>query len=355
MKFLFLTSGHRTPSTRFRAIPFVDQLRKEGHQCTLSHSFPEKYDYFPLIGFRPSQLLKRYRRYIDILRTKWGRYDAVILERELFDNPTWDMETRLRNYARVMVLDMDDGVFLKFPEKFQHLLEMSDLVIAGNECLRRWATDAGRPSVVIPTCIDTDQYRPRTQVGGGQDKRPVIGWMGTSGNITYLRVLEQPLRNLAQTLEFDFQVIATDRGILDDLALDGVNVVFRKWQPETEATDILDFDIGVMPLTDDPWSKYKCGLKLLQYMAIGIPGVASPVGVNREIIREGENGFLADSATQWETALRKLVTERELRKKIGASARTTVEHSYSVSANLPNWLEAIRRTIETTPQPPSRR
>jgi glycosyltransferase involved in cell wall biosynthesis len=355
MKFLFLTSGHRTPSTRFRAIPFVDQLRKEGHQCTLSHSFPEKYDYFPLIGFRPSQLLKRYRRYLDILRAKWGRYDAVILERELFDNPTWDMETRLRKYARVMVLDMDDGVFLKFPEKFQHLLEMSDLVIAGNEWLRQWATDAGRPSVVIPTCIDTAQYRPRTQVGGTQDKRPVIGWMGTSGNIAYLRVLEQPLRNLAQTLEFDFQVIATDRGILDDLALDGVNVVFRKWNPETEATDILNFDIGVMPLTDDPWSKYKCGLKLLQYMAIGIPGVASPVGVNREIIREGENGFLADSATQWEAALRKLIMERELRSKIGANARTTVEHSYSVSANLPKWLEAIRRTIETTPQPPNHR
>jgi len=355
MKFLFLTSGHRTPSTRFRAIPFVDQLRKEGHHCTLSHSFPEKYDYFPLIGFRPSQLLKRGGRYIDILRAKWGRYDAVILERELFDNPTWDMETRLRKCTKTLILDMDDGVFLKFPEKFQHLLEMSDLVIAGNEWLRKWATDAGRPSVVIPTCIDTDQYRPRTQVGSTQKIKPVIGWMGTSGNIAYLRVLEEPLRNLAHTLAFDFQVIATDRGILDELALDGVNVVFRKWSPETEATDILDFDIGVMPLTDDPWSKYKCGLKLLQYMAIGIPGVASPVGVNREIIREGENGFLADSAAQWEAALRKLVMEQELRQRLGANARTTVEHFYSVSANLPKWLDAIRRTIETTSRPSNNR
>ncbi len=355
MKFLFLTSGHRTPSTRFRAIPFVDQLRKEGHQCALSHSFPEKYDYFPLIGFRPSQLLKRCGRYIDIFRAKSGRYDAVILERELFDNPTWDMEAWLRKCTKVLVLDMDDGVFLKFPEKFQHLLEMSDLVIAGNELLRQWATDAGRPSVVIPTCIDTDQYRPRTQVGSTQGRRPVIGWMGTSGNIAYLRVLEQPLRNLAKILDFDFQVIATDRGILDELALDGVNVVFRKWCPETEATDILEFDIGVMPLTDDPWSKYKCGLKLLQYMAIGIPGVASPVGVNREIIREGENGFLADSAMQWEAALRMLIIDYELRQKLGANARTTVERFYSVSANLPKWLEAIRRTAETATQPPSGR
>lgn len=355
MRFLFLTSGHRTPSTRFRAIPFVDQLRSAGHHCTLSHSFPEKYDYFPLIGFRPSQLLKRGRRYLDILRTRWGRYDAVILERELFDNPTWDMEAKLRKYAKAMILDMDDGVFLKFPEKFDQLLEMSDLVIAGNESLRQWATTARCPAVVIPTCIDTVQYQPRDQAAGAQRKRPVVGWMGTSGNIAYLRVLEQPLRQLAQTLDFEFQVIATDRGILDELQLDGVNVVFRKWCPETEATDILDFDMGVMPLTDDPWSKYKCGLKLLQYMAIGIPGVASPVGVNREIIREGENGFLAESASEWEAALRTLLMDCELRKKVGANARTTVQRSYSVSANLPKWLDAIRQTIDTATRPPSDR
>jgi len=345
MKFLFLTSGRRTPSTRFRAIPFVDQLRAEGHRCTLSHSFPEKYDYFPLIGFRPSQLLKRCKRYFDILRARWGRYDAVILERELFDNPTWDVEVRLRKHAKALVLDMDDGVFLKYPEKFGELLKMSDLVIAGNELLRQWASTAGRPAVIIPTCIDTIQYRPRDQFVVAQNKRPVVGWMGTSGNIAYLRVLEQPLRRLAHTLDFEFQVIATDRGILDELELNGVHLVFRKWCPETEATDILDFDIGVMPLTDDPWSKYKCGLKLLQYMAIGIPGVASPVGVNREIIREGENGFLAESATQWEAALGRLIMDRELRKTLGANARSTVERSYSVSANLPKWLDAIRQTI----------
>jgi glycosyltransferase involved in cell wall biosynthesis len=264
------------------------------------------------------------------------------------------MEARLRKYTKALVLDMDDGVFLKFPEKFERLLEMSDLVIAGNELLRLWATAAGRPSIIIPTCIDTEQYQPRNSSTGTHNKRPVVGWMGTSGNIAYLRVLEQPLRELAKTLAFDFQVIATDRGILDELNLDGVNLVFRKWCPETEATDILDFDIGVMPLTDDQWSKYKCGLKLLQYMAIGIPGVASPVGVNREIIREGENGFLADSSTQWETALRTLIVDCELRKKLGADARKTVLHRYSVSANLPKWLNAVRQAIKDTEEPRSK-
>lgn len=346
MKFLFLTSGRRTPSTRFRAIPFVDQLRKAGHRCTLSHSFPEKYDYFPRLGFRPSQLLKRATRWIDIFRTRWGRYDAVILERELFDNPTWDMEKRLRQHASVLVLDMDDGVFLKFPEKFEHLLAMADLVVAGNERLRQWAHDAGRPTVVIPTCIDTAEYRPRQTAGDREPARPVIGWMGTSGNITYLQVLEQPLRRLAQKLNFTLRVIATDRGTLDDLKLDGVQVEFRTWNPETEVADLAEFDIGVMPLTKDVWSEYKCGLKLLQYMAIGIPGVASPVGVNGDILREGENGFLAQSPEQWETALETLLVDPLLRTRLGQNARQTVEQSYSVAVNLPKWLEAIEQTIE---------
>lgn len=341
MKFLFLTSGRRTPSTRFRALPFVNHLRAAGHRCTLSHSFPEKYDYFPWIGFRPSQLLKRWMRFVDIWRAKYGYYDAVILERELFDNPSWDTEVRLRKAARLLVLDMDDGVFLRYPEKFEKLLEMSDLVVAGNELLRQWATAAGRPAVVIPTCIDTDLYRPADNAAAKGSGQSVIGWMGTSGNIAYLRALEQPLRQLARNYDFQFQVIATDRGILDELRLDGVNVVFRKWSPETEATDILDFDIGVMPLVDDQWSKYKCGLKLLQYMAVGIPGVASPVGVNRDIVNEGENGFLADSPETWEAALGTLLGDSSLRQRLGTNARRTVEQHYSVAANLPKWLAAI--------------
>lgn len=350
MKFLFLTSGAHVPSTRFRMLPLATRLREQGHTCHVSHSFPEKYDHFPKIGFRPSQWLKRLLRRRDVLRARWGGYDAVILERELFDNASYDVEAALRRVARTLVLDIDDGVFLKFPEKFRQLLDMADLVVAGNRLLAEWASAVNRNVVIIPTCIDTSDYQPRpvtppsdsARATGG---RPVIGWMGTSGNIAYLREIAGPLRSLAARHDFEFQVIAGDRGVLDELPLEGVNVRFRPWKPESESTDILEFDIGVMPLSDDPWSRYKCGLKLLQYMAIGIPGVASPVGVNADIISQGIDGFLASTASEWETALAELLASPQRRQQMGTAARQTVLGRYSLEVNLPRWLEAVGQTV----------
>jgi glycosyltransferase involved in cell wall biosynthesis len=349
MKFLFLTSGRHVPSTRFRMLPLAHRLREQGHACTLSHSFPEKYDYFPWLGFRPSQWLKRTLRRVELLRVRWGRYDAVILERELFDNPTWDLEAALRRVAKTLVLDIDDGVFLKFPQKFERLLELSDLVVVGNRLLADWAAATNPQVVIIPTCIDTDVYRPGPNNGIAAARLPVIGWMGTAGNVAYLRDLATPLRNLARRHEFEFQVIAGERGVLDELPLQGVRVVFRKWDPATEATDIRDFDIGVMPLSDDPWSRYKCGLKLLQYMAVGVPGVASPVGVNRDIVAHGDNGYLAATADEWEATLGELLASPELRQRMGQAARQTVEQRYSLAVNLPRWLEAVRRAVDRVP------
>lgn len=345
MNFFFLTSGRRVPSTRFRILAFEAPLRAAGHECTIAHSFPEKYDSIPWLGFRPSQWLKRLVRYAHLWQAKWGGCDAVIIERELFDNPTWDMEAKFRGVAKTLVLDVDDAVFLKFPEKFARLIDMVDLVIVGNQLLKQWAEESHDHVVLIPTCIDTDVYqpRPRAQASAGP---PVIGWMGTSGNLVYLKVLAAALRNLSRQFDFEFQVIATDRGMLDELELGGVQVRFRRWQPATESTDLLEFDIGVMPLSDDPWSRYKCGLKLLQYMAIGIPGVASPVGANRDIITPGVNGFLASTAKDWESALGDLLLDSQLRQTIGSQARATVERHYSIAANLPRWIAAVAAAVE---------
>ncbi len=348
MKFLFLTSGRRTPSTRFRMLPFQEPLRAEGHVCTIAHSFPEKYDYFPWLGFRPSQWLKRLVRYLHLCKAKWGRYDAVIIERELFDNPTWDMEVKLRGMTKAIVLDIDDAVFLKYPEKFAKIIQLVDLVVVGNQLLEQWATALHRRVVMIPTCIDTVAYQPRATLVKPPGSPLVIGWMGTAGNIVYLKELTVALRSLSQTHVFEFHVIATHRGRLDELELEGVRVVFRQWNPATEATDILDFDIGVMPLTDDPWSRYKCGLKLLQYMAIGIPGIASPVGANRDIITHGVDGFLASGPDDWKTVLSTLLLDAQRRQSIGKAARETVERRYSISANLARWLSAVRETVEAS-------
>jgi hypothetical protein len=122
MKLLFLTSGKHTPATRFRAVAWVEPLRAAGHHCTVAHSIPDKYEHYRWLGFRLSQKLKRLRRYGDLLRVKWGGYDAVIIERELFNDPTWDMEAKFRRAVGTLVLDIDDALFLTFPEKFAKLL-----------------------------------------------------------------------------------------------------------------------------------------------------------------------------------------------------------------------------------------
>jgi glycosyltransferase involved in cell wall biosynthesis len=132
------------------------------------------------------------------------------------------------------------------------------------------------------------------------------------------------------------------------LGLEGVNVRFVPWRERTEFKDLLAFDVGIMPLEDTAWSRYKCGLKILQYMAIGIPAVASPVGVNSDIIRTGENGFLPESSSDWVQILQHLTSHQELRLRIGAAGRRTVEQSYSVESQLPRLVEVLAEAVSRT-------
>lgn len=341
MKLLFLISGDRVPSARFRMLQLIPHLRALGHRCTIASSFPQTYDYIPWIGFRPSQQLKRLVRYGHLLRAACGNYDAVVLERELFHNPTWDMERRFRQRAKTLVWDVDDAIFLNFPEKFPQLAKLADLVIAGNQNLKDRIQPLNSNIVIVPTCVDLDLYRPRQEAASAARRCPVVGWMGTTGNIAYLRDVAPALNRLAQRHTFEFRVIAGERGELDELPLDHVRVRFIPWNPATEAQDVAEFDVGLMPLTDDAWSPYKCGLKLLQYMAVGIPGVASPVGVNSEIITSGKDGLLAQTSEQWEQALDRVLRDPSWRQQAGKEARRTVEQRYSVAANLPRWIEAV--------------
>lgn len=345
MKLMFLSSGRRAPSSRFRVMHLVPHLRDAGHVCTVAYSFPEKYDYFPWLGFRPSQLLKRLVRHWHLLRTKFGRYDTVILERELFHNDTWDMERRLRRIAKTFVLDVDDAVFLNFPDKFPELVRMSDLIIAGNRNLAEWVAPYNSNIVIIPTCVDTVCYRPPPNKGA-DSRRPVIGWIGTTGNISYLHEVASALSEVAKHRDFELRIVAGARGVLDELDLRGVDVHFLEWNPATEAAEVAKFDIGLMPLREDEWSKYKCGLKLLQYMSCGIPGISSPIGVNADIIDHGNNGYLASNSREWEEALTKLLSDVTHREALGRAARQTVEQQYSIQANVAKWIDAVTQACQ---------
>lgn len=344
MNVMFLHSGEDVPSARFRALPFARRLERSGHRGRLAASFPQKYDYLPWLGFRPSQSLKRLVRAAHLAEVRLRHFDAVVVDRELFDNDSHTWEDRFRRAAAVMLLDVDDGVFLRHPEKYEHLARICDGVIAGNDAIAEFTRPFNEHITVIPTCIDLQEYQVRPAAGEGA--RTVIGWMGTTGNLPFLEVCAPALRELAERFDFELRLIAGEATPLEAIDLGGVNVRFIPWRGESEVRELSQFDIGLMPLPEgQPWMRYKCGLKLLQYMAVGIPGVASPIGVNAQIVKDGHNGFLATAIAEWEAALGRLLEDAALRRRLGEAARRTVEQEYSLDVHFPRFVAAIEEAI----------
>ncbi len=350
MRIAFLTSGRLVPSSRFRVLAFVSHLQRLGHECLVLPSRPEKYASLPLLGFRLSGQIKRWHRWRDLETLQRWSPDIVVLERELFSDATVDVEQALRQIAKRLVLDIDDGLFVLNRHKFEVLCGLSDHIIAGNELLAVRARSMNPRVTVIPTCVDLERYEIRSEGPNLKCQRSnhplILGWTGTAANIEYLEVLRQPLRQLAREFSLELRVIAESDRPLRRLSFerDGITTRFMKWSEASEIADLNAFDIGLMPMPDTNWTRYKCGLKILQYMALGIPAVASPVGVNSEIIRQGVTGWLATTSDEWTFLLRQLLSDAIHRAAVVVAARKVVEERYSITAQLPQLnacLEAV--------------
>ncbi|HID22248.1 MAG TPA: glycosyltransferase, partial [Planctomycetaceae bacterium] len=327
MRILFLISGKNVPSSRYRVLAFLPYLRARGHVCHVATSFPPKYEHIKLIGWRASRRLQRWVRLGHCLLARMGRYDVVVLERELFDDNTWDIEQRLRRMAKRMVLDVDDAIFLRYPEKFGFLVRMSDWVIAGNRFLAERIEQSTSRVMVIPTCVDLQDYS-TTHVR--KPAKPIIGWVGTPSNLPNLDIIAPALRRVAVRRDFELQIVTCSRASLPLQHWAGVPVRFVPWRADREAEQISRFDIGLMPLdAHDEWNRFKCGLKLIQYMAARVAAVASPVGVNTEILDEGKAGLLAETVDDWEDAIVRLLDDQTLRRTLGEAGYRMVERRYS--------------------------
>lgn len=340
MKILFLASGRLAPSTRFRIVPYLKHFREDGHRCTVANSFPQKYDYFPWMGFRPSQLLKRSVRWWHWLRAFLGRYDLVYIEREIFDDSTSDMEERFRRACGRLVLDIDDAVFLRYPQKFERLLPMADLVVCGNRFLEERIAQWNPVTLQIPTCVSIEKYS--TPGPAKTSTRPVVGWMGTTSNLRYLSVAADALRSVAAEIEFELHLFVPELSALGEIDLTGVKIVHRPWSAREEVRQLQSIDVGLMPLySDQEWDRFKCGMKLIQYLAVGVPGIASPVGVNTDILDHEQNGFSARSTDEWKKALQILLTNRDLRCRMGRSGHEFVRQHYSIHVHYPVLRDAL--------------
>jgi glycosyltransferase involved in cell wall biosynthesis len=285
-------------------------------------------------------IMRAFRRRFDLLK-RAHEYDAVYVFREaaLLGPPI--IERGFHRRGVPIVFDFDDAVFvpyksptnsylslLKLPGKTRELCRISAHVMAGNKYLADYAGRVNENVSIVPTTIDTSRYLPRTNEDSCDV--PVIGWSGSHSTVQHLDTLRNALARLGREEQYRLRVIGTA-----NYYLDGVEVDAMPWKSETELSDLKRIDIGVMPLPDDNWSKGKCGLKALQYMALGIPTVCSPVGVNTAIIENEKNGFLASTDEEWISRLRQLLYDVNLREKIGRAGRISVEQNFSAQVVAP--------------------
>ncbi|MEW6469923.1 MAG: glycosyltransferase family 4 protein [Bacteroidota bacterium] len=345
----------RSPSQRFRFEQYLDHFRQNGYECDLSYIIRGEDDtafYSPGHFFSKLAVVVRswQKRRRDVRSA--SRYDIVFVQREAFMTGSSYFERQFAKRTK-LVFDFDDALWLmdisegnrrfgwlKNPDKTRKIIAVSHLVIAGNKYLADYARRYNSNVVMIPTTIDTGYHRkvffPKP------DDRICIGWTGSLTTIKHFEYAVPFLKALREKYRdhIYFKVIGDAGYRNSELGIQGV-----AWNAATEIADLSEIDIGIMPLPDDEWAKGKCGLKALSYMAMEIPAVLSPVGVNAEIISDGENGFLARENREWVEKLSRLIESKELRERLGQKGRRTVEERYSVSSQKQIYLEHFGRLL----------
>lgn len=343
-----------SPGQRFRMEQWEPLLRERGVEIT--HAPFESEELHALI-YKSGNMGRKMRLVAEGLARRFSQmrslkdYDVIYVFREAALLGPAFFERLIYRSGVPMVFDFDDAVFLsyrspmngylsylKFASKVKSICRMSAHVMAGNPYLADYAREVNDNVTIIPTTIDTDRYLVKDK--NADVAVPTIGWTGSFSTVQHLDTLRPALQRLARQANFRLRVIGTPT-----YKLEGIDVEAMPWRAATEMQDLDGIDIGVMPLPDDAWSKGKCGLKALQFMALGIPTVCSPVGVNTDIVQDGENGFIAATEDEWVEKLGQLINSPSLRKRLGQAGRQTVEAKYSAKVQAPRVFELLQSVV----------
>ena len=350
MKILFLTRfGQLGASSRLRLLQYLPWFHGADFETIC-----------PL--FNDAMLLRKYRdgSYIllALLSAYWWRiltllgahkYDLVWIEKEALPFfPAWLEKWLLRRVP--YALDFDDAIFHNYDlhgsawvrafygRRIDSLMKDARLVIAGNRYLANRAVSAGARWIeVIPTVVDLARY-PAKQTYSDTTKLRVV-WIGSPFTVQYLLELAEPLCVLSKRQPFTLRVIGGGA-----ITMPGVDVESLPWSSDTEADDIAECDVGIMPLRDTPWEQGKCAYKLIQYMVCGLPSVASPIGANRDVVIDGETGFFADTADAWIEKMELLLSDAALRRRLGRAGRARVEAEYCLQQTAPRLVRLLSET-----------
>ncbi len=341
---LFIASHRpdRSPGQRFRFEQYIGALEKAGWDCDHSH----------IVTAEDDRILYQRGNYFDKARfvarchavrrndaARMNDYDVIFIYREALMTRSIRYEQKFRSSRAKLIFDFDDSVWLpnvseanrrwswmKDASKTSKLIGLSDRVFAGNAYLADYALRFNPRTLIVPTTIDTDEYQPKKGSNAGP---VVIGWSGSITTIQHFKYAIPALKVLKEKYGDRIAIRVIGDGSYSEASL---GVQGLPWKKATELDDLRAMDIGIMPLPDDEWARGKCGLKGLQYMALALPTIMSPVGVNSEIIQEGQDGFLAGSLEEWVTKLSRLIEDADLRQRMGAAARRTIENRYSLRA-----------------------
>jgi len=347
-----------SPGQRYRLEQWEPLLRERGVEITYSpFECPELHG----IVYQPGQLAKKLglvskalgRR--AALLSKLSNYDVIYLYREAALLGPAVFERLIQRSGVPYVFDFDDAIYLnykspsngylsylKFAGKTRTNCRLAAHVMVGNRYLAEYARQVNENVSIIPTTIDTDKYKP---VGIKESSGPiVIGWTGSHSTLQHLDTLRGALAKLAQRESVRLRVIGTP-----NYQIDGIEFETIMWRSDTEVEDLRAIDIGIMPLPDDDWAKGKCGAKALQFMAMGIPTVCSPVGVNTEIIQDNENGLIANSEDEWVEKLSLLIRSSDLRSRLGKAGRRTIEDRFSAAVQAPRVYDVLESVVRKSP------
>ncbi|SKC77194.1 glycosyltransferase [Ohtaekwangia koreensis] len=350
--FLFPYPLGESPSQRFRFEQYFKLLEDSGIHCYKQSFWNERtwkilykkgYEVGKVIGFLTG-ILKRFQ-----ILFKLSKADYVFIHRECMPvGPPIFEWIIYKIFRKKIIYDFDDAIwlpntshenrvasFIKWHSKTEAICRWSYKVSCGNNYLVDFAKQFNPQPVLNPTTIDTEQHHNPIRYPKLFNEKITVGWTGSHSTLKYLGSIIPVLKQLEKKYNenFQFLVIANKK---PDLDLN--DFVFIPWKENSEIEDLSQIDIGIMPLTDDIWAKGKCGFKALQYMALEIPAVASPVGVNTQIIDSGVNGFLCTSQQDWFDAIDKLIQNKALRESIGIQGRKKVIEHYSVLSNSSNFV-----------------
>jgi glycosyltransferase involved in cell wall biosynthesis len=343
------------PSQRYRLEQWAPLLAAAGVDL---HFVPFADAELSALLQRPGHLARKIRLMIQAFRRRLRLslalppIDAVVIHRAACLAGPAILERWLRDRGLPIVYDFDDAIFLlnaaaanrhfawlKAPGKTNTLCRIADHVVVCNTYLASYARDRNARVSIIPSSIDTDEYKP----GPFHVHEPVVvGWIGSSTSQTHLEAASPMLQALLARRAVELRIVSDRRPNLP-----GVPHSWREWSAAREVDELAQFDIGIMPLPDDDWARGKCGFKALQYMAMGVGTVAAAVGTNREIIEHGQNGLLARGSAEWIACVEALVDNPMLRRSLGAAGRRTIEARFSMRSSAPAFAKIVQGVVES--------